>query len=469
MGYGFGLPRLAAKKNTAFSGYPNRGALSGIVQPSAQGQSSPLSGAARPDPIPTPSTQGASVGRYDLTRQPNLTEGYGIAEAQNTQGLKTGQFADVQSAQAATDRANSLRTSQALQQTRGTLARSGVDISPAASIWAQDQAFSAAEGQNLNGTNAVNQLQRQYRTDAQAQAQEYESRAQDSANNERTYQTGRDDQQNTNNQWDVTRGDDNSHFNTTSGQAQQVIDNNNTNTAYNQKMDQINAITDPVAKNLAIKAMYEGGDLNSAISGNIGADGQLINHSISPAQIEYQGKIENLKTYNPKKAMDDGNRQETDAEYDARITKMAQDQQSQDQALTRAPLDTATKTANAEQAATRLANGNPKPGDFDTLPSVTTQAIPLGGATNKWLAGSKTNGWTKIGGTPYHVIKGGNTTPGSATGDYAILTDQQGNPKYLLPNGTISDVEPKKKTTYPDRVSAPSPVSSSSNIMYGGY
>jgi hypothetical protein len=107
---------------------------------------------------------------YDLQRQAPVSEGQQLAEQQNTQGLKTGQWADVQSAQNATNRQNALRTSSALQATRGTFARSGVDTSPEAAARAQDQSFSAAEGQNLNGTNAVNQLQRQYRNDAMAQA-----------------------------------------------------------------------------------------------------------------------------------------------------------------------------------------------------------------------------------------------------------------------------------------------------------
>jgi hypothetical protein len=107
---------------------------------------------------------------FDLQRQAPVSEGQQLAEQQNTQGLKTGQWADVQSAQNATNRQNALRTSNALQATRGTFARSGVDTSPEAAARAQDQSFSAAEGQNLNGTNAVNQLQRQYRNDAITQA-----------------------------------------------------------------------------------------------------------------------------------------------------------------------------------------------------------------------------------------------------------------------------------------------------------
>ena len=114
---------------------------------------------------------------FQVPRQKPLTQGAQLAEDQNTRGLATGQYADVQSAAGATDRTNALRTSNALQATRGTFARSGQDFSPEAAARAQDQSFSAAEAQNLNGTNAVNQLQRQYRNDAMTNANQYESAA----------------------------------------------------------------------------------------------------------------------------------------------------------------------------------------------------------------------------------------------------------------------------------------------------
>lgn len=164
------------------------------------------------------------VNRYALTRQAPLSQNAQLADNQNLQGLKTGQFADVESARGATDRANALRSASGLQAARGTVARAGGEVSPEAALRAQDQAFASAEAQNLNASNGVNQLQRQYRQDAINQSGAIESRDQTNANNERAYQTNRDDEQYsrfglerantqqqqqqavTNNQWDKSFG-----------------------------------------------------------------------------------------------------------------------------------------------------------------------------------------------------------------------------------------------------------------------
>lgn len=205
---------------------------------------------------------------FQVPRQRPLTQGAQIAEDQNTRGLATGQYADVQSAAGATDRANALRTSNALQATRGTFARSGQDFSPEAAARAQDQSFSAAEGQNLNGTNAVNQLQRQYRNDAMTNANQYESaanqRQQQGVSNDQFQQTfganredaatarnqfgqnynagredaatarnqfglnynaGREDANTSKNQFGETMAQRKNEFGVSSGQSQQQIDN----------------------------------------------------------------------------------------------------------------------------------------------------------------------------------------------------------------------------------------------------
>lgn len=148
----------------------------------------------RSAPRPQSQYQPPAMNRYALTRQAPLSQNAQLADDQNLQGLKTGQFADVESARGATDRANALRSSSSLQAARGTIARSG-EMSPEAAIRAQDQAFSSAEAQNLNASNGVNQLQRQYRTDALNRADTIENRDQTNANNERAYQTNRDDEQ----------------------------------------------------------------------------------------------------------------------------------------------------------------------------------------------------------------------------------------------------------------------------------
>lgn len=141
--------------------------------------------------VAPPAAPAAGGGRYALTRQPSLTANGQEEEAQNLQGLRTGQFADVQSAATATQRANAMRTSQGLQAARGTVARAG-DMSPEAAIRAQDQALAQSSAQNLNADNQVNQMQRQYHQDALNRASDIENRADTQAGNERAYQTDAD-------------------------------------------------------------------------------------------------------------------------------------------------------------------------------------------------------------------------------------------------------------------------------------
>lgn len=147
----------------------------------------------QPRPAYPGTPQAPAVGRFALSRQAPLSRNAQLADDQNLEGLQTGRFADVESARGATDRANAMRSSSSLQAARGTVARSG-EMSPEAAIRAQDQAFSSAEAQNLNASNGVNQLQRQYRTDALNRSADIESRDQTNANNERAYQTNRDDE-----------------------------------------------------------------------------------------------------------------------------------------------------------------------------------------------------------------------------------------------------------------------------------
>lgn len=201
----------------------------------------------------------------------------------------------------------------------------------------------------------------------------------------------------------------------------------------------INSIQDPKAKQAAYNAYMNGEDVSKFITGTLyDSQGSLSKdyQSASPGEQAAAAKIDELRSYYPNKS-------------EAEIQQMAEAERTQDRTLSRAPAEAATKTLAAESAVQRLANGTPQPGDFDTLPSVTTQSIPLGGATNEFLKSSKTGGWTKIGGTPYKLIKGGNTTPGSSRGDYAIMQDEYGAMKYLLPGGSITSTEPKAPAPKP--------------------
>lgn len=584
-----------------------------------------------------------------------LTQGAQLAEDQNTQGLATGNFADVQSARGATDRSNALRTSNALQATRGTFARSGVDTSPEAAARAQDQSFSAAEGQNLNGTNAVNQLQRQYRNDAVTNANQYEAAAnqrqqqgvsndqfdktfganredaatarnqfglnynagREDANTSKTqfgetmaqrknefgvssgqsqqqidnqskqfltsqaqrdkefgvssgqnqqqinnqasqfnqnYQAGREDAATSKNQFDLNRGDKNSQFNVTAAQSQQQIDNqaeqaakklgydynalsqndkqffqkmaqedsqfqtktnfdynslnqnlsenarqfdaklgqegsqfqsklrqdenqfgvtsgmtqqqidnqrNQFDKNYNQEgsqfdqtlaqnksqfdltrgdkqksmtMDEINTIQDPVARNLALKAYYSGGDVNAAIGGNIGADGQLINKSMSPGTAAYQAKVDELQATYPNKSQ-------------AEIEHMVRDRAAKADALSQGVTDSGVKS---------ILNSNAKD-ILSTNPSALTpdqkNALLSSGDIKSFEPGNMPTGGNaksligkpvKLGGQFYTVanaltIRSGRTRSGDPRHtDTTILVDDQGNRKYFY-NGTIND------------------------------
>lgn len=634
-------------------------------------------------------------------RQRPLTQGAAYAEDQNTQGLATGRFGDVESARSATNRANALRTSQALQATRGTFARSGVDVSPEAAARAQDQAMSAAEAQNLNGTNAVNQLQRQYRSDAADRANQYESAAnqreqqgvsndqfektfganredaatarnqfglnyaagREDANTSRsqfgetmaqrknefgvssgqsqqqidnqsqqflqsqaqrdkefgvtsgqnqqqisnqasqfdkTFGAGREDAADSRSRFDITRGDTNRQFEqtlgqrdkefgvnssqnqqqinnqssqfgqtmgqrerefrTTSGQNQQQIDNqaaqaaakmgydyqalsqndrqffqkmaqddtqfgqklgydfaalgqnqnqfeakmgqdqnqfdvtssqnqqqinnqasqaaakmgydyaslNQNERQYFQKLaqdesqfgrtlsqnqnqfdvtrgdkstgdkyNQIMQIPDAVARNKALKVYYEGGDVGAAISGNIDDKGGLIDKQMSPGSAAYQAKVDELQSMFPNKSPDE-------------INQMVQERYLKADKVQSSILDSGNRMVNREASMenlSRLKPGEkPNPEDLQNIPSVNPASIPKGKFTNDWLRTNNTGGWTNIGGTPYRVIKGGNTTPGSARGDYAIMEDEAGNTAYLMPDGTITDKDPKPVT-----------------------
>jgi hypothetical protein len=613
----------------------------------------------------------AQPGSYALQRQAPLTQGAALAQQQNTQGLQTGNFADVQSARGATDRANALRTSQALQDARGTYARAGGDYSPAEASRAQDQAFSAAEGQNVNGTNAVNQLQRQYRQDAQQNARTDESQAQAVAKGQQDYLTNRYDTNQATTEsarrYDLTRGDQNSQFGVTSGQNQQQINNqasqfgqnlnqrqnefgvtsgqtqqqinnqagqfdktlanqqqqfgvtagqedrrinnqadqfgqtlannqqqfgvtsgqeqqkinnqasqfgtsadqeqqkiNNQTSQFGvtsgqeqQKIDQaasqfaekmgydytslsqqdkqyfanlaqnqgqfdvtsgqnqqqinnqvsqfgvtsgqnqqqinnqasqydlsrtdkntqqgidnthydqaysnqnslaaIDAIQDPKAKQAAYNAYMQGEPisqfLGQAYDQNGGLQGGANSPyaSATPGQVSYQAKIDELKSYYPDKS-------------DAEITKMAQDERAQDQTLSRAPAEAATKTEATAKSMQNLASGGSDPADLANLPPVTAQSIPLGADTKTFLSQSQSGGWASIGGTPYKVIGGGSTSANSNDGDYAIIQDQNGNTQYLLKGGTITSKNPggQSDTTPTSKYALPSPTAPAS-------
>jgi hypothetical protein len=132
-----------------------------------------------------------SAPAFGLQAQQPLTQAGALAQQQTTQGLQTGQFGAVQSAQNATNRANMLRNYQAIQLARGSAARG--NLSAAQAQRGQDEAIAAASSSNLAAQNQVNALQRQYGQDALNRADTYENEAYGRARDERDYQTNRAD------------------------------------------------------------------------------------------------------------------------------------------------------------------------------------------------------------------------------------------------------------------------------------
>lgn len=135
--------------------------------------------------------QAPAAPSFGLQTQQPLTQAGALAQQKTTQGLQTGNFAEVQSAQNATNRANALRQTQAIQLARGNAARG--NLSAEAAQRAQDESLAAAQSQNLSAQNAVNALQRQSTQDAMNRADIYERDAYGRAADERDYQTGRAD------------------------------------------------------------------------------------------------------------------------------------------------------------------------------------------------------------------------------------------------------------------------------------
>lgn len=195
----------------------------------------------------------------------------------------------------------------------------------------------------------------------------------------------------------------------------------------------ISSVQDPRAQNLLRNVQAQGGDVQAMYNSML--DNGTIREeyrSASPGTLEAQALTDKLQAIYPNKTPQ-------------QIQELAQQQMEGEYKATTAPVTQAAKTADQAAAIERLANGTPKEGDYDLLPSVNVQSIPLGANTNKWLAENQTGGWTNIGGTPYRILSGGNAGGGS-TGDYANIQDKNGNPLYLLNNGTISQTKPASPT-----------------------
>jgi hypothetical protein len=110
-----------------------------------------------------------------LVRQPWITEGQQLAEDFNTEGLRTGQFANVVSAQGTADTSASKRRALALQRANDVARMAGYEPGTAQYQAVFDRALGEANSANLADSNAVRGLNRQAINDALDRAGSFES------------------------------------------------------------------------------------------------------------------------------------------------------------------------------------------------------------------------------------------------------------------------------------------------------
>lgn len=94
-----------------------------------------------------------------------------LYQDQTIEGLKTGKFADVQSAEARSGRDNAMRTTRGQQAGEAAAAAAGFKPGTQEYNRAVDLATSNAESQNMQDSNAVRQMQRNYYSDAMNRGQ----------------------------------------------------------------------------------------------------------------------------------------------------------------------------------------------------------------------------------------------------------------------------------------------------------
>ncbi len=201
----------------------------------------------------------------------------------------------------------------------------------------------------------------------------------------------------------------------------------------------ISSVQDPKAQNILRSTLASGGDVKAMY--NTMMDNGTIKegfHSDSPGTAAFKASADELKAMYPDKS-------------DTEIRDMVKTNYETAQA----PANQAAKTRAQEDAYGRLATGKPQEGDYDQLDSITPQTLPRGSNVAKWLSESKSGGWTKIGNTPYKVVKGarrvsvvGDQFHDDRHEDYTVLQDQNGKTMYLRADGNISAKKPKDASGY---------------------
>jgi hypothetical protein len=133
----------------------------------------------RIDPItgqPITDLSGLVSGGGNLVRDP-LTEAGRLASDMATEGLRTGKFADVESARGTADRDSSRRRALALQRANEVALRAGAQPGTAQYQAILDRSMAEANEANLSQGNQVLGMQRQYIQDALDRAEGLESNA----------------------------------------------------------------------------------------------------------------------------------------------------------------------------------------------------------------------------------------------------------------------------------------------------
>lgn len=396
-----------------------------------------------------PSVFGAAPGA-SLTAPKPLTENGVLAQKQNLNSLQTGTFAPVQSAQNATNRANMMRQYQAVQLSKGNAMRGNMSLEAAQR--GQDQALANAQSMNLDAQNSVNDLQRKYGEDALNRADTYENEAYGRAVDQRNYDTGRIDE-------GYRRGIDESRYADTRDdvmygrqyqEGRDAIADQRYTTEYGDRRGDvlygreesrrlegkgdanslIQSVTDPATKNLLLAAQARGENVQTLFA-QLQAQGKIP----GTGQQRLLSKVDELRAIFPEKS-------------DADLETLARKELTAERTTITQPIDEAEQKrlkTEAEKRLSRLpAGARPGPKDLDALDSINPQAIPVKPRDlSKWMAENKTQGWVKIGATPYKVT--GASSIGGEKGDYAILQDESGKTLYMLYDRTITDVKPVRQ------------------------
>lgn len=216
--------------------------------------------------------QPKQVANLGLEKQGYLTEAGGLVEDYVTQGLKTGKFADVESARGAAGRQNDLRTSQALTRAREAAVQAGHQPGTAAYQRMVDEAMAGANSANLQASNNVNQMQRNYWQDAVKRGSELEATHYDRATSERAH--------------DETRMD-----------TQRIEDDKVRLENKGDTQTWINSIQDPKARQAALNAWQTGKDPRQAVAQMYDESGTIKSEfrSASPGQVKAEGVTDQVR------------------------------------------------------------------------------------------------------------------------------------------------------------------------------